>query len=273
MAVFESFRDGWTALRTTPWLLLAGGLLVGLPLVGALDLGTAEPAADLAVGLLFPFVLGGFLATAVTAVRGGECSLRSFLRAGAANYLRLAGAAVLFAVGIAALMTVATMLGFLPLVFLAVADLGEVTAVGAGLGAAVSLAATLVALVATLLFLQFSAPAIVAEDRGVVDAFRRSGALVRRNLGSTVGFTLLWGLVVGAVPTLRPLLESGGHETLQSVGLPPAVPVAVVGIVSVVGLTYCYTVYVAYFLRLTGSLPAWHREPGTADPDQSVGTQ
>ncbi|WP_277540399.1 DUF7847 domain-containing protein [Haloarcula laminariae] len=269
MAVFESFRDGWTALRTTPGLLLAGGLLVALSLVGALDLGTAEPGADLAVALALPFALGGFLATAATAVRGGECSLRSFLRAGAANYLRLVGAAVLFVLGVGLVMAVSTAVGFVPVVLVAVAGFTEVAALSAGLGAAMSFVATLVVLAAALLFLQFSAPAIVAEDRGVVDAFRRSGGLVRRNLGGTVGFTLLWALAVEFVPMLGPLLDLGG------VGLPVAFPatVAVVGIVSVVGLTYCYTVYVAYFLRLTGALPARDRAAGRVDPDSPVGTQ
>lgn len=276
MAVFESFRDGWTALRTTPSLLLAGGLLVALPLVGALELGAAEPIAELATVLVLPFVLGGFLAMATTALRDGDPSLRSFVRAGQTNYLRLVGGLVLFVFGLGVVLTVVTTLGFAPVVLVAVAGGADFVAMGAGLGAAVAIAASVAALAAGLLFLQFFAPAIVVEDRGVVDGLRRSVALVRRKLASAVGFTLLWAIVVDAVPTPRPLLASGGAEMLQRVGLPgEALPVAVavVGVVSVVGLTYCYTVYVAYFLRLTGSVPTRHRGTEPADPDSAVGTQ
>jgi|GEM_PF-3508149 hypothetical protein len=276
MAVFESFRDGWTALRTTPSLLLAGGLLVALPLAGALDLGTAEPVAQLATVLALPFVLGGFLAMATAALRDGEPSLRSFVRAGGANYLRLVGGVVLFGLGLGAVMTLVTTLSFAPVVLIAVAGRADLAAVGAGLGAAVAIVTSVAALAAGFLFLQFFAPAIAVEGRGVVDGLRRSVGLVRRKLASAVGFTLLWAIVVDAVPTPRPLLESGGAETLRAVGVPgEALPVAVavVGVVSVMGLTYCYTVYVAYFLRLTGAEPTRRPETEPADPGTAVGTQ
>ena len=239
MAVFESFRDGWTALRTTPSLLLVGGLLVALPLVGALDLGTAEPFAGLAVVLALPFVLGGFLRMAAAAVRDDDVSLRSFVRAGGRNYLRLVGGLLLFVLGLGAVMTLVTTLSFAPIVLIAVAGRADLAAVGAGLGAAVAIVTSVAALAAGFLFLQFFAPAIVVEDRGVVDGLRRSVGLVRRKLASAVGFTLLWAIVVDAVPTPRPLLESGGAEALRTVGVPgEALPVAVavVGVVTVIAL-------------------------------------
>ncbi|MBX0302428.1 hypothetical protein [Haloarcula salinisoli] len=276
MAVFESFRDGWTALRTTPSLLLAGGLLVALPLVGALDLGTAEPVAELATVLALPFVLGGFLAMATTALRDGDPSLRSFVHAGGTNYLRLVGGLVLFVFGLGAVLTVVMTLSFAPIVLVALAGGADFAAMGASLGAVVAIVGSVAALAAGFLFLQFFAPAIVVEDRSVADSFRRSVGLVRRKLASAVGFTLLWAIAVDAVPTPRPLLESGGAETLQAVGVPgEALPVAVavVGVVSVVGLTYCYIVYVAYFLRLTGAVPTRHRDTEPADSGSVVGTQ
>jgi len=270
MAVFESFRDGWTALSTTPTLLVAGGVLVVLSLSGALEVGpAAEPAVDLAVVLLFPFALGGFIEMTVAAVRDGEGSLRSYLRAGAANYLRLVGAWLLFVVGLLVVLTVVSTLSLVPLALAFAGGPGDLAALGAGVGMVLTGVGTVLGVVAAVLFFQFFSAAIVAEDRHVVDAFRRSAGLVRRNLASAAGFSLAWLLAVGAVPTPETLLEPGITEAVRSLGLPAGtLPVlaAVVGAVTVVGLTYCYTVYVAYFLRLTGERPAWHRTTGPDTP-------
>jgi len=275
MAALESFRDGWTALSTTPTLLVAGGLLVALSLAGVLDFGPeTEPIVALGLLLTFPFVLGGFLGMAVAAVRDGESSLATFVRAGVANYSRLLAATVLFVAGLVALFTVLFALTLVPLVLLVLVDIGDAALVGAGITFALSVLATLLGIPTVLLFVQFLAPAIVAEDRSVAGAVRRSVALVRHNLGSVVGFTLLWVFVVSLVPHPEVLLE-------VSLTWLPATPyfgastlvVAVASVLSTAALTYCYTVHTAYFLRLAGGQPAWTRQSDRPKPAGTVETQ
>lgn len=278
MPLRTAFTDGMTALRTTPTLLVAGGCLVGLPLLSLVDVGPQfEPLLSLARALAFPFVLGGFLGMAVETIRGDGSSLTQFIRAGVANYARLLAASVVFLVGLLGLVLLVSGLMLVPIAVLVVAGSSDIAVAGAVLGVLLSSVATLLSVPIALLFGQFFAVAIVAEDRGVTGAFTRSAGVVRRNFGNVVAFSVLWVVVVGLIPDPERLLETGVRWSLPTLGFPAeaasTATLLAVGTLSSVALTYCYTVHTAYFLRLTDDSSGSRRGARTTRPRRPISTQ
>ena len=278
MPLRDAFTDGVRALRTTPTLLVAGGCLVGLPLLSLLDVGPQfEPLLSLARALAVPFVLGGFLGMAVETIRGDGSSLTQFVRAGVANYARLLAASVVFLVGLLGLVLLVSGVALVPIAVLVIAGSSDIAVAGAVLGVLLSSVATFLSVPIALLFVQFFAVAIAAEDRGVTGAFTRSARVVRRNLGNALAFSVLWVVAVGLIPDPETLLETGVRWSVPTPGLPAetvsTATLLAVGILSSVALTYCYTVHTAYFLRLSADSAGSGREARATRPHRPVSTQ
>lgn len=264
MVIVSAFKDGSTALRANPALLVAG-LLVALTTqlqnVGEFtDSPAISAAGSLAWLVIFPFVLGGFIGMARNALRDSDASFGAFLAAGRRYYVRVLFATVLF---LLIVLVAAIGLGIVSFVtgvgVLALGVLNET----AGMAAAVGVTLVWLALLlVVIMFLQFYDTAIVVENEGTTDSLRRSVALVRANLRSVVGFSLLWVVLFNLFLVPEYLVritvtDADAPAVLTvdpNVSLAVLIPVSVV--LSTVGFAYIYTVYTAYYVRLVAREPA-----------------
>lgn len=152
--------------------------------------------------VVMPFLMGGLLSMAYEGL-DGVTRFETFVEGGKDNYLRLLGAMVLFAVLFGAVATIVALGTAVVFVFVlgmnAAGAGGSVVAPSAGL-AVIALVGLLgvLAVALPMFFFQFYAPAVVVSDLGVVASFKRSAALVRRNLVSTLGYTAI-AIAVGLV--------------------------------------------------------------------------
>ena len=263
MILVSAFKDGFAALRANPILLVAGLLVgagsqlqyvdqvVGSPLVSA--------GASFAWLVLFPFVLGGFIGTARAAIDGTDTSIHQFVTIARTHYVRLLLATVAF---LLIILGTAIGLGLVGLAFgIGSMALGVIHEMAAFAGGVVSIVVWLVSLLVVIMFVQFYDAAIVIEDQSVTDSFRRSIALVRSNLKTVVGFSLVWTLLVNAflIPEYLVQLTATYAAPAEVLPVELGIPIAVlfpVGIaLSAVGFAYLYTVYTAYYLRLISDSP------------------
>jgi hypothetical protein len=267
MVTVSAFKDGFAALRANPILLVAG-LLVGagsqLQYVDHLiESPLLSAGASLAWLVVFPFVLGGFIGTARAAIDGADASLTCFFTAARTHYLPLLLGTALFVLFVLGTAIGLGLVGFvLGIGAVALAVIHETAAVVAGV---VSLGIWLVAILAAIMFVQFYDTAIVIENESGFDSFRRSIALVRSNLGSVVGFSLVWLVLLNAFFLPEYLLEATltnagpvGVVPIE-IGIPTAVLLPVAIGLSAIGFAYFYTVYTAYYLRLIAASPATSR--------------
>lgn len=264
MVIVSAFKDGYAALRATPILLVAG-LLVGagsqLQYVDSLtDSPLLSAGASLAYLIVVPFVLGGFIASAKAAIEGKETSLSQFVAAGRSYYVRLLLATVLFVLlvgGIAIGLGLASFI--LGIGSLALVVIHEMAAVIAGVG---SIIVWLLLVLVVIMFVQFYDAAIVVENESVIDSFRRSVHLVRSNLKSVIGFSLVWLVLLNVFLIPEYLLQlaltdAGPADVLPlNLEIPMSILLPVGVFLSAIGFAYFYTVYTAYYLRLIETSPA-----------------
>jgi len=264
MVTVSAFKDGTAALRANPVLLVAGLVLGVVSQLQYVEQLIESPLLSAGVSLawlvVFPFVLGGFIGTARAAIEGTDTPLTRFVTAARTHYRRLLLGTVLF---VLLVLGTAIGLGLIGFVFgigsVALAAINEMAAFVAGVG---SLLIWLMSILVVILFVQFYDAAIVIESKGVADAFRRSIALVRSNLTSVVGFSLAWTLLLNAflIPEYLiqvTLTDAGPAGALPiDLGLPIAVLLPLGVGLSAVGFAYLYTVYTAYYLRLSAAEPA-----------------
>ena len=264
MAALSALPPAVSALARNP-ILVAVVALFGLVQLPQLAFQPSQPmlAALVSLGisgvmlLVMPFFQGGLLGMADEGL-GGRTGLGTLVSAGKANYVNLLLAyLVLFAInfvfGIVAFFAV--VLGGIGL-FAGQSDPGF-----ASFGASflIILAIGLVFVLAYLLvtfFVQFYAHAIVLSDAYLVAGFKRSVGLVRRNLLSTFGYTLILlvgSLVLGGVGSVASLLLA---PQPTAVPLPePSLPVlAVAAIIYVVGIAVLGAFYAMYSVSFYRSI-------------------
>lgn len=262
MAALNSLHPAIRALIRNPVLILIVGLF-GLVQLPQLALQPTQPivAGIVSLGITgillvaMPFFQGGLLGMADEALNG-QTSVGTLVAEGKTNYIRLLLAYLAF-------FAVNLVLGFI--VVLAVilggiglfagdnqpdlAILGAVAVVG-GLFVLVYLLATF--------FIQFYAHAIVLSNTTLVDGFKRSVSLVRQNIVSTLGYSLLLlvgSLVFGGIGGVASLLLSP-----QATELPLPVPdlsilvLAGAAIVYVVVLTILGAFYATYSVAFYRSI-------------------
>lgn len=271
MAVIPALRDGWTALRENPVLLVAGFAFAAVSHLADVGEQFGPPVAEFVVGpvafLATPFVIGGLLGMALEALEDTETSLRRFVAAGRTYYVRVLVGTVLFVAAIFVAVSATfplTGAGFLGLY--AAGGIGAEPSVWVAAG---FLAVTLLGVLVTVFFLQFFGAAIVVEDEDGVGALGRSARVVRANLASVVGFSVLWiaatNLLIPDVLLLEVVTEYElvryvpvGDDLLRAAALPVGLAVATLV------FTYLYVVQTAYYCRLVGRLPS-RDSAGTGD--------
>jgi hypothetical protein len=258
MVTVSAFKDGSAALRENPILFVAG-LLIGavsqLQYVGRL---TESPLLSAGVSLawliVFPFVLGGFIGTAQTAIEGVDASLSQFFVEARAHYFPLLLATVLFVLLVFGTAVGLGLIGFiLGIGSLALAPINEMAAFVTGVG---TMLVWLLSILVVIMFVQFYDTAIVIENRSVTDAFHKSVALVRANLRSVAGFSLAWSVTLNAFLIPEYLLQLTLTDARPAdvlpieIGVPMTILLPLGIALSSVGFAYFYTVYTAYYLRL-----------------------
>lgn len=218
--VVQALQAGSSALRRNP-------SIVGIMLViSLLQLPTqfaqlAGPVASavLSIGvsavfiLLVPFVFAGMLGMADEAL-DGKTSLSTFVETGKQYYLSMMGA-YLLVLGGGIILGIVAFIGFAVLGITVFGVLGGAS--GAGVsgvalgGIALAVLVGLFLLFVPLFFVQFYGQAIVLDGESAVGGFKRSMSLVRRNLGSVFGYSILVfgvGIVFGLVTSIPSTLLS-----------------------------------------------------------------
>lgn len=218
MAALAALRRSPGAVVRNPVLLVPvlAVVLVQLPTV---LLQSVNPilasVASLAVSLLFvaaiPFVQAGLLAMADESL-DGSTSLATFVDSGKQHYVTLL-------VAYLAVLAVNAAIGMIG-VLLALA--GGAAILGAGAAGSslpvvaavgVLLAIVVLGYLTVLLLVQFYGQAIVLDGRGAVGGLTRSVAVVRNNLVSSLGYSVVVGVLGGVVG-----LVAGAASALASVG-------------------------------------------------------
>lgn len=184
---------------------------------------------SLALLFIIPFFQAGIVGMADEAL-DGSTSLDSFLREGKSNYVSVLVAslvlvAVNFALGFVAFFV--TIFGG----FAIFRDTGG--GVGIGVLVIIGLIGALVVLAYLLFvfFVQFYSQAIVIDDFGAVDGLKHSVSVVRHHLVSTLGYSVLVGLlggVAGGVLGIASLLTS--PQSTSALALPQVSMVGIDGV-------------------------------------------
>lgn len=267
MAALQALRPAASGIVRNPILVVITAVF-GLSQLPSLLVPTGQPilASLVSLGttgvlaLVLPFLQGGLLGMASEAI-SGRTSLGTLIAEGKANYVSLLLAYFV-------LLAINVVFGFFVFVGAFVGVIGgSVASTGsspAGTGfvtgdstvlaviAIIALGVVLVYLLITL-FVQFYAHAIVLDDRDIVAGFRRSIGLVRSNLLSVVGYTVILGVgstLLGTVAAGSSLLF--GPQAQAPAGSPFA------DLVSVEPTTAIVAVVAVAYLVLTGVFGAFY---------------
>ena len=246
MAVLNALRRTPNGLIQNP-ILFVPVLVVMLFQVPQLVLQSVNPVLSsilsLVASLLFliimPFFQGGLIGMADEALNG-HTSLRTFVDDGKSNYVSILVAYL----ALMAINFVLGMIGFFVAITGGVFFLGgggggsASTAVFAVIGVVIALVVLLYLLL--IFFVQFYGQAIVLEDDGAVDGFKRSVSVVRHHIVSTLGYTILGGIfggLAGLVFGAASILMSPQSAPMFNLPAPSLPLVAAVGIIVLVGGT------------------------------------
>lgn len=270
MVVLTSLRSAIAGLARNPVLFVAAGILalVQLPQFVAqafdpLVAGLISIAFSLALVVLMPFFQAGLFGMAEEAL-SGRTRFGTFLSAGRAHYVSMLVAYLLLLAAVVAFGIVVLVVAALFLVFVLgsggpLFENPATLAVGGVLAAAVA-----VVYLGVVFFVQFYGQAIVVDDVGAIDGYRRSVRSVRRNLLATFGYSLLagvFGLLFGGLAALAAMLLTPEQATMVS--LPTLSPggTAAVAVLLVV-LT---TLSTAFFMTFS---VAFYRGISSGEPDE-----
>lgn len=242
MVVIDALRETPGSLARNPVVFVPVFVLM-LTQVPQLLLQSVNPilagVASLGISLLFvlvvPFFQGGLVAMANEAL-DGRTSLDRFRSAGRDHYVSLLVAYLLvlgvnFVVGF-----VAFLVAIVGGVALFAGNGGASLAVLAVVGVVVLL--FVLAYLVVLFFVQFYGHAIVLDDLGAVDGLKHSVGVVRANLASTLGYSVLvgvLGLLAGGVFSVASILASP-RTTAPMVAIPEPSLAAVAAVSLVVVL-------------------------------------
>jgi hypothetical protein len=285
-----------TAAVVAPQTLLSFvGNLGGEPLNGLA--GVVASALSALTFFVTPLIVAGTLGMAREALDEGRTSLATFTGVARDRYVSLL-LAFLLQVGLSIVLgIVAAILLFVGVVVLIfVVGLGAAAGTGAGAGPGALLDAVgpgalvvgaLVLLVAALVFyvplffVQFFHVSVVTERAGAVEGYKRSFRAVRRNLLSSLGFTVLQFLA-GVLPTV-PLFGVAAlrlWQRLQSSGFSPTGDFTLLSTTEVVALTGVVLVaqvvvvplQYTYATAFYGSVSEAPPDDGDDDPTTDPGT-
>ncbi|MFA9516903.1 hypothetical protein ACERIT_06755 [Halopenitus sp. H-Gu1] len=258
--VLSSLRRTPSALLDNP-ILFVPVLIVMAFQVPQMALQSIDPIlssiVSLGLSLVFivvlPFFQGGLIGMADEAL-DGRTTLQTFVDDGKSNYVSilvayLALMAINFALG---------MIAFFGAIFggAVLFQSGGLQSANTAVLAVIAVIVAIVLLVYLLLvfFAQFYGQAIVLEDMGVADGFKRSISVVRHHLVSTLGYSLLGAIIgglAGVVFAAASLIMSPQPTTV--VAIPdPSLPIVVgTGLIVVGGMLFggFFAVYSVSFYR------------------------
>ncbi|MFC6875475.1 DUF7847 domain-containing protein [Halobellus marinus] len=265
MAALKSLHPAVTALIRNPILVVLVGLY-GVVQLPQLALQSSQPlfAAVFSLGLtgvfifVMPFVQGGLLGMADEALTG-RTGWGTFVADGKSNYVTLL-------VAYLAIFAVNFVLGIVAFFAFVIGGLGFYMSEGgtnlAGLGIMLGIGVLFVLVyLLVMFFTQFYAHAIVLTDTDLVAGFKRSIGLVRHNLLTVLGYSLILltgSILFGSIAGVASLLLSP-----QPTGLPlpdPSLPLLVVAaivyvvIIAVLGAFYA-TYSVAFYRSIEDRIP------------------
>jgi hypothetical protein len=258
MAALNSLRPAIRSLIENPILIVIVGLY-GLVQLPQLALQPTQPIVAVIISLgitgvmlvVMPFFQGGLLGMADEALNG-QTSLGTLVSEGKTNYVRLLLAYL-------ALFAVNLVFGFVVFIAMILGGIGLFAGDSqpglAALGAiAVVGILVVLAYLLVIFFIQFYAHAIVLTDTTLVDGFKRSVSLVRKNIASTFGYTLLLlvgSVLFGGIGSIASLLLSpqATELPLPDVSLPVLAVAAIVYVVALAILGAFYATYSVAFYR------------------------
>lgn len=270
MAALQALRPAASSIVRNPILIVITAVF-GLSQLPSLLVPTGQPILASLVSLgttgalvfVLPFLQGGLLGMASEALTG-RTSLGTLIAAGKANYVSLL--LVYFV-----LLAINLVFGFFVFVGAFIGVIGGSAAsagsspAGTGLVTGDATVLAVVALIAlgvgllyllVTLFVQFYAHAIVLDDRDIVAGFRRSIGLVRSNVLSVVGYTVILGVgstLLGTVAAGASLLFGpqaqgpGGSPFADFVSVEPTVTVVAVAAVAYLVLTGVFGAFYATY--------------------------
>lgn len=203
MVVLNTLRRTPSALRRNP-VVFVPILVLSVLQMPQLTLQAVDPLLSTLVSLgmalvyliIMPFVQGGLIAMADEAL-DGRTALQTFIDDGKANY----GSMLVAYLALVAIHFVLWLLAFFVILvgsslLLGSGGLDSVsTTTLATIGGGVIIVVLLYLLV--LFFLQFYGQAIVLDERGAVDGLKHSVSVVRHHLVSTLGYSVLVGVLGG----------------------------------------------------------------------------
>lgn len=271
MAAIRSLQPALRSLVRNPILLVVTGA-VGILQLPQLLAPTTGPLLSTVISLgmsgvlllFLPFYQGGILGMGDEA-RNGSTSIGTLIEVGKSNYVSLLLSYVVvlaIAVAFGIIVGLLTVVGGIGLIvgggqsspgFLAVSP--AILAVGG----IVSLL-LVVGYLGTMVFIQFYGHEIVLNDAAVAEAFTGSIGLVRNNLLSTIGYSLIifgGGGLIGAISAATSFLVAP-QEPFQSfvpeLSLPLVIGAAVVSLLATAVLGAFYATYsVTFYRELTGA--------------------
>ncbi|GAB7010649.1 hypothetical protein [Halorubrum trueperi] len=272
MAALQSIRPAVSGVVRNP-ILVAVTALFGLSQLPNLLVQPGQPilAGVLSLAtfgvmvLALPFFQGGVLGMASEAL-AGRTSLGTLVATGKANYVSLL-------LGYFVLLALNLVFGFVTFMGVLIAVVGgSVGGVDAASGfganttllvvAAIVGVGLLLAYIVVTVFIQFYAHAVVLDGTDLVAGFRRSAGLVRSNLLSVIGYTVILGagsLLVGTLAAaasfvFTPQPPGSPAVSLISIDQTPALLVAgAVGYILLTGVFGAlYATYsVAFYERIS----------------------
>jgi hypothetical protein len=218
MAAIEAFRAALSALGRNPVLFLVGLLygVITLPQSAAQLAGVPLVPNLLQILTFFvtPFVVAGLLGMAMEAL-DDETSLSTLTRVGKARYVPLlVGNLVELAITIVFGIVVAIVAAVTAIAVLGVGGVTGTPNAGALAVVALVVGVVLLAFLLVFFFVQFYPVAIVVDETDTIDGFRASYRLVRDNLVSALGYSVI-SLLVGLVTTI-PISGFVFWRTLQN---------------------------------------------------------
>ena len=256
MPALNSLRPAVRALVRNPILIVIVGLF-GLVQLPQLALQPTQPimAAIVSLGitavlvLVMPFFQGGLLGMADEAL-SGQTRLGTLVSEGKSNYVRLLLAYL-------AIFAVNLVFGFIAFIAVIIGGIGLYAGDSepglAALGALVIVGILFgLAYLLVTFFIQFYAHAIVLSDTELVEGFKRSVGLVRQNIVSVIGYTLLLlvgSLFFGGIGGIASILLSPQpmELPLPDLSVPVLAGAAVVYVLSIAVLGAFYATYSVAF--------------------------
>lgn len=224
--------------------MLLSLLLSLIPLLGSILSGV----------LVTPFLLTGVVGMVYAAHHNGTTSLSDFTNALSDHYLSMVGAYAI--ANLASILGL--ILGFIVIMFLGVGTLGAAgESAGASMG--VLLITFLFILVLTALAIlfftvvQFLDVAIIVDDHSATSSFTAAWELVRNNLISVFGYTLLRSAAMMAAYLIPVIVFVILVALTESFALPFAIA-ALLGLALIpIAATYLFTYHVTYYTAITES--------------------